>query len=130
MVPISWQCRGRVVCVLGVLLVIASPGCRSEEEAKVQTMEGKVEKIVVNPDGTGEITVVYFSEKHNQEMPGTGIVTKDTEIMINGVVSKLSDIREGERVRGQVRTTKSGGKRIQTALKIHVDRPKPVGAPG
>ena len=101
-----------------------------DDGVKVESLEGKVDKIVLNRDGTGEITVAYFSEKHNQDVVGTGVVTKKTEIMINGVVATLKDIREGERVRGEVRLEKKGGKKVQTVLKINVDRPKPIGGEG
>ena len=86
-----------------------------------------MDKIDTADGETGKITVVYYSEKQGQDMPGTGLVTKETEIMINGVVSKLSDIRLGDRVRGEVRIDKQGDNRIQTALKIVIDRPKPIG---
>jgi hypothetical protein len=60
-------------------------------------------------------------------MLGTGTVTKTTEIMINGVVAQLRDIREGERVRGEVRIDKKGSKKERIALKIYIDRAQPVG---
>ena len=73
------------------------------------------------------LTVTYFSEKHQQETTGTGLITDETEIMVNGVIAKIGDLREGDRVRGEVRIDKRGGERVQTALKIVVDRPKPIG---
>ena len=120
---------GMIIMLLAVVFLV--PGCRTDDEGvKVESLEGKVEKIVLNRDGTGEITVAYFSEKHNQDVTGTGMVTKETEIMINGVVATLGDIREGERVRGEVRIEKIGGKKVKTALKINIDRPKPIGGEG
>ncbi len=104
-------------------------GCnKDDDKLKIQTLEGTIEKITINADGTGEITVVYFSEKQGQDIPGTGLVTNETEILINGAVAKLADIREGERVRGEVRIEKKNGKRAQFALKIHIDRPKALGS--
>ncbi|MHC4698137.1 MAG: hypothetical protein ACYTFA_15495 [Planctomycetota bacterium] len=47
--------------------------------------------------------------------------------MINGVVAQLRDIREGERVRGEVRIDKKGSKKERIALKIYIDRAQPVG---
>ena len=109
-------------------LPVAVPGCRKGDDGvKVQTLEGTIEEIRVDPDGNGEITVLYFSEKHGQDIVGIGLVTNETEILINGVVSSLSDIRQGERVRGEVRVEKKNGEKVQTALKIYVDRPRPVG---
>ena len=116
-----------IVCVCVLTVTFAAAGCRDSDPGfEVITLQGKVEKIEVKPDGTGEITVLYFSEKHDQEMLGTGTVTKNTEIMINGVIAQLKDIREGERVRGEVRIDKKGSKKERIALKIYIDRAQPV----
>ena len=118
-----------LVCVLACGVIFG--GCKKNEEGpKIQSLKGKVERIKANSDGTGSITVLYFSEKQDQEITGTGLVTKETEILINGAVALLSDIREGEQVRGEVRIVKQGEERIQVALKIYIDRPKPVGGAG
>ena len=118
-----------LICVLTCAVIFG--GCKkTEEDPKVQSLKGKVERIEVNPDGTGRITIIYFSEKQDQEITGTGLVTKETEILINGAVASLSDIREGERVRGEVRIVKKGEERTQVALKIYISRPKPVGSAG
>jgi hypothetical protein len=44
--------------------------------------------------------------------------------------AKLEDVRERERVRGEVRIEKENDKKRQIALKIYIDRPKPVGGEG
>ena len=119
----------RVISVLtcAVIVTPALVGCRDNDPGfEVITLEGKVEKIEVEADGTGEITVLYFSEKHNQEMLGTGTITKDTEIMISGVLARLEDIRVGEHVRGEVRIQKKREKKERIALKIYIDRAQPV----
>lgn len=121
----------RTVILITTVLLLAGPGCREGEPAfELVTLEGRIEKISRTSDETGEITVSYFSEKHKQDILGTGLVTQSTEIMINGAIAKLIDLREGERVRGEVRVDKKGAERIRTALKIYVDRPKPVGGGG
>ena len=128
---VTWHRLRAGMITLILTVVFVCPGCRTDDDGvKVESLEGKVEKVVLNRDGTGEITVAYFSEKHNQDVVGTGVVTKETEIMINGVVATLKDIREGERVRGEVRIEKKSGKKVQTVLKINVDRPKPIGGEG
>jgi hypothetical protein len=66
----------------------------------------------------------YVPEK---PMTGIGEVTNETEIMINGAVASLKDVREGERVRGEVRIDKKGETRKQIAVRIQVDRAQPVG---
>ena len=109
-------------------LTVACPGCKEKDPGfEIVALEGKVEKIERSGDGTGKITVEYYSEKQGQNMLGTGLVTAETEIFINGVASKLKDIREGDRVNGEVRIEKGSEPRVQTALKITIDRPKPVG---
>jgi len=117
------------VAMMGLMAgLMVGGGCREkDDEYEIVQLEGKVESIRANPDGTGEVTVSYHSEKHGQELSGSGIVTKETEIMINGVLSKLADIKEGERIRGEVRVETKNGERRQIALKIYVDRATAVG---
>jgi len=97
---------------------------------EIVSLTGTIEKIQRASDTTGEISVLYYSEKKKQEIVGTGEVTAETEIMINGAVAKLADLREGDKVRGEVRVVKHKGETAMTALKISVDRPKPVGEGG
>ena len=121
----------RNVYPLMVASLLLYPGCRQRDPGfEVISLEGKIEKIDLAPNDTGEITVVYYSEKRKQEVVGTGLVTRETEIMINGAVATLKDLREGDRVRGEVRVEKKHGKKRQIALKIYVDRPKPLGGQG
>ena len=111
--------------------VLFVPGCRENKPSvDILSLEGKIEAI---NQAKREISVLYYNEKHRKEMIGVGQVTPETEIMINGAVAQLGDLRPGDRVRGEVRIEKAGGKQVQTALKIHVDRPQPLGgtpAPG
>ena len=116
---------------LGLFIVPLLAGCQpSDEESKSVRLEGSVEKIKINADGTGEITVLYRSEKQKEEVAGTALVTRETEIMISGAAATLRDVHEGERIRGDVRVDKKEGKRVFTALKIHVDRAQPQGGAG
>ena len=126
---VLWHSRFDILMLaVGVASLLTAGGCRRNEPGfEVLSLPGKIEKLDVNPDETGEITLVYYSEKHGQEMIGAGLVTRETEIMINGAIAKLSDLREGDRVRGQVRLENKQGEKIQTALKIYVDRPEPTG---
>ncbi len=111
-----------------VALILVATGCRPKSaDPRVLPLEGKIEKIELFSDTTGKLTIMYYSEKHGQDMVGVGEVTERTEIMINGVIATLKDLREGDRVRGEARVEKKGNKRVQTALKIHVDRAKPIG---
>lgn len=116
--------------VLPVLLgaVCALSGCKKEDEAPtVISLSGTIKDIEKTGADTGNVRVSYFSEKHNQEMTGEGMVTPETEILINGAAGTLADLKKGDRVRGEVIVEKADGKRLQRALKIMVDRAKPVG---
>ena len=103
------------------------PGCGEDKpNFEVLSLEGRIEAIeVAGLDKT--ISVLYYNEKKKEDVIGTGRITDETEIMINGVVAQLSDLRQGDRVRGQVRVEKKGQKQDQIAMKIEVDRPKPIG---
>lgn len=116
------RCR---VCSGIILMVgfLAAGGCREQKPSvSILPLEGKVEKVDVNPDGTGSITILYFNAKQGQEVADKGEVTKETEIMINGAIASLADIKVGERVRGEVKIEKVGEVRKHTALKINIDR--------
>ncbi|MCH7885178.1 MAG: hypothetical protein IIC01_07980 [Planctomycetes bacterium] len=124
------QNGGKTLRNLGILLMctFALVGCRKEQpKFEIVSLEGTVEKIERGPDNTGVITVAYYNDKQQQETLGTGNVTPETEIMINGAAATLADLRVGDRIRGQVRIEKKGEQRIQIAVKIHVDRPEPLG---
>jgi len=115
-------------CLCAATGLMSAPGCKKPDPGfEIMTLEGKVEAIERNADGTGRITVRYYSDRHEAEITGTGVVNQQTEIMINGVASELEDIVEGDRVRGDVRVETKGDRREQIALKIHVNRPEPVG---
>lgn len=121
----------RALCPLIVAGILLTSGCRKQDPGyEIVPLEGKIEKIKLTSDDIGEISISYYSEKHRQEVIGTGLVTRETEIMINGAIAGLKDLREGERVRGEVRIEKKGGEKKRIALKIYVDRPKPVGTGG
>ena len=113
------------VLILLALLPVLGGGCaEKQQQAEIFSLEGKIEKIELTSDTTGMIKVAYFSEKHKQERSDTAQVTKETEIMIDGAAATLKDLRDGDRVRGEVRVEKNGGKKVQSVLKIHVERPK------
>jgi transcription termination factor Rho len=108
--------------VLAIAVGLGVSGCKPKNEPpEVLSVQGRIENIKVADNG-GEITVAYFNERQNQEMVGTALVTAQTEIMINGAAAKLSDLRNGERVRGDVRVEKRDNQRTLTALKIYADR--------
>lgn len=112
-----------VLCLCAVTLF---PACRKRDDGfQVVTIEGTIDKITLTSEETGEITVRY-TDKSMREVRGTALVTQETEIMIGGAVAKLKDVREGERVRGEVRVERTRRRTTRTALKIYVDRAQPV----
>ncbi len=115
--------NGSLVIFMVLAGLVATGGCRDQKPSvSILPLEGKVEKVDVRPDGTGSITILYFNEKKGQEVADKGEVTKETEIMINGAVATLADIKVGERVRGEVKIEKVGEERKHTAIKINIDR--------
>jgi len=107
-----------------VLVVLTSSGgCRQKEESpQTLKLDGKIEKITAQADGTGEITINYFSKKHNKTAEGVGEVTAETRILINDKPGTITDLRVGERVYGEVLVRKNGEEKRMIALEIHVDR--------
>jgi len=112
--------------LLVLSLLVALTGCNKEEKPiEIITLEGKIEKIKRSTDTTGEISVVFYSEKQRQDITGAATVTEETEILLDGAAAKLKDLREGERIRGQVRVEKKGEKKSNVVLKIQVERARP-----
>lgn len=120
---------GNHAILLTAAVLLALPGCRrSEPSYEIVSLDrARIDKIETSSGTTGKITVTYYSEKYAGDVTGTGLVTKDTEIMINGAIAQLRDLREGERVQGEVRIDKHGDERTLTALKIYVTRSTTVG---
>jgi len=111
-----------------VLVLVIGTGCQKREPTAevVSLQNAKIEKIERSSENTGTITVTFYNDKQDREVRGVGLVTADTEIMINGVLATLKDLREGERVNGEVRVERNGDERKQTAVKIYVERAKPA----
>ncbi len=117
---------GASLCVMVCLLVAG--GCSDKDSSvDVVTLEGKVDKIERTTATTGTLTVLYRSEKHGQDMVGIGEITSETEILIDGTLATLADVREGERIRGEVRIDKVNGQERKTVMKLHIERAKPIG---
>jgi hypothetical protein len=116
--------RPRVLILMALLSVLGGGCGEKQQQAEIISLEGKIEKIERTSDTKGKITVVFFSEKQKQEMTGTAEVTKETEIMIDGAAAILKDLHDGDQLRGEVRVEKKGDKKVQSVLKIKVERPK------
>ena len=124
--PITRAVTRLMLAFLAVLFVVPG-GCRKETpKDRIQPLEGKVEKIDAKRDGTGTLTVRFYSDKHEQYQNGVGVVTSDTKITIDGVAAKLADINTGEYVRGHVLVESVDGKQRNKVIDITVERPKAV----
>lgn len=103
-------------------------GCpENRESTTVIELVGTVEKIDRN---NRRVEVKTFIEKHGQYQTFTVHVTDETEILINGSLATLADVREGERAEGRVRVTKEDDKRVFTALAVNIERGEVLSAPG
>ena len=106
------------------LCLVMLPGCgKKEDSRKPLPREGVIERIDL---GRSEVTLRYYSEKHKIETTITGKATPETEILINGVLSSLDQLRVGERVSviGWVRG--HGDKREVVADRVNVNRAETV----
>ena len=120
----------RVSCAFSILLLALCPACREEvKPPEIVSLSGRIVDIDI---GGRRISLLYYNEKYEQEMTKTGDVCEDTEILINGVLATLADLRVGESVRGQVRVEgKEPNKELRelTVLRIIVDRPATIATP-
>ena len=112
-------CIGWTAAILAAGVAV---GCRQKDDTpEILSLNGKVEKIDL---ASGLITARYYSARRDAEVVGTGEVTGETEILINGVASKLADLRVGDRIRGEIRIVNEGEKTRRLILKMDVDRAK------
>ena len=87
---------------------------------------GTVEEI----DLTGRrVKVRAYLEKHETYETFDVQVTEDTEILINGALAKMDDVRVGERAEGRIRVTRRDGKTALTALAVSIERGEVLSAP-
>lgn len=122
-----------LILAIGFLALLIRLGVDAERrlgvtQSEVVTLEGRIEKIERQSGTSGKITVVYYSEKQKQEVAGTAQVVEETEIMIDGTAATLKDLRDGDRVRGEVRVDKVPGRKTQTIVKIDANRSEPSSA--
>lgn len=100
-------------------------GCSKKESQELITLKGRVEKVRHTTDSTGELTVRFFSDKQNQEIVGSALVTPETRIEKHGEPASFQDVQEGVQVNGQVRSEKVDGTRVFKAVLIQIETPSP-----
>ena len=72
------------------------------------------------------VTVRFYAEKQKVEQKQTVRVSDATEVMINGALARLEDVREGERARGEVLIEKRNNEVIYTAKRVVILRSEPL----
>jgi len=119
--------RWLVTVSVGAALGLALAGCREDEpEFKAVTLLGTVEEIEKIDASTARVEISYYSEKYNQERTDWVIVTPQTEILINGELARLDDVKIGERAEGTAIVTSEGDKRVITVKRVRIERAEPI----
>ncbi len=116
---------------IGLAFALASAICMfagcSEEKKKshIEEVTGTIENI-----GTRSVVVRTFSQKHNKELKFDVIVDPETEILINGSIASIKDLKVGETAFGSVRVEEKGDdKKVITAVKVRVERAEVLRVP-
>ncbi len=118
--------RSTSVAILIVTAIACIPGCKpSEPEIEHRQITGTIKSKREQSPGHWLVRM-DFVNKAGTTMPVEGEVTPDTEILINGRVATMEDVRDGEHadVLGRIETTDQG--RTITALKIKIARDESV----
>lgn len=87
----------RKVLILLAIAAIGMGGCSDDTKKakKIRTVEG-IAKMIDLKNNLVSMEIVD-KEGRSREIPGS--VREDTEVLINGRMAKLDDIREGDKVR-------------------------------
>jgi len=120
-VPVSER---SVVC--GVLVcsftagAVSLAGCQKREpEREYQTITGYALSI---DEASGKVAMRFYSKKKQLEVELVGTVTAETEVLIDGRVAQLSEIKVGEEVVVTGYREKDGERRRLVATRIEVER--------
>ncbi len=110
--------------VLGMGLLVANltwlPGCREQRsEPKISTIKGAAESI---DEATGKVAMRFIQKKNKMEITVEGTVTPQTEILINGRIAKLGEIKIGEQVTVTGYEDKEKARKRFIATRIVVER--------
>ena len=95
-------------------------GCSEEApDRKYRVLEGTAEMIDLK---TGKVSMQYFSKKRNEELAVEGRVTDTTEVLINGRLARLEDIRPQEHVRVTGYKEGKGVNALVVVTKVEIER--------
>ena len=116
---------------IGIVVVLAGAFCLlvgcTEEKKKthIEEVTGTIESI-----GPRKVVVRTYSKKHNKELTFDVEVDSETEILINGSIASIKDLKIGETAFGSVRIVeKDDDTKIITAVKVRVERAEVLKAP-
>jgi hypothetical protein len=112
---------------LGLVALAMPLGCGKEPEQV--TYEPIVGRVVDVDKGTGTVRVEFYSLKHQEMRRQEGKLAPDAEILIDGAIGRMEDVRLGEEVRLEGRVERHGDEKRFVAIKVHVDRKKNDTAP-
>jgi len=109
--------------IAGAALVICG-GCTDREpESQVRELEGIIEEIDVEHK---TVKVRFYNEKRKTTMTMPVKVTDETEILINGALAAMADVKEGERAKGTIRVKQVDENLELTALRVEIKRAEPL----
>ncbi|UCD28622.1 MAG: hypothetical protein JSV03_16325 [Planctomycetota bacterium] len=113
--------------VISVLLTVSFSlliGCgKDSEKPEYKEVEGKVSSINLETD---VVKMWYYSPKKQKEIELEGTLASDAEILINGVVAPLEDLRVDDRVKVVGRIEKHGDEKKLVATKVDVTRSEKI----
>jgi hypothetical protein len=114
------------IVVMAVLAGLAG-GCERERDRdSIVEMEGIISEI----DAPREVvTVRAYLAKHKLEREFEVHATEETEILINGSLATLSDLKIGEKAVGTIRIERDGDDKRYVALSVQIERAEVIVAP-
>jgi hypothetical protein len=114
--------------LLAAGLLVTLPGCsKDDDEPEFRQLEGTAEKLNLD---TGQVALRFFHQKSGTEQVIEGIVNDQTEVLINGRVAKLKDIRLKERVKVTGYRKGKGADAQMVAVKVEIERPEWIATGG
>lgn len=113
----------RVSAWLGIFAVstILIAGCsKKDEKPKYRTLTGRV--CSINKE-TRIVEMWWFEPTRKEEVKIAGILAPEAEILINGIVANLDDVKVDDQVKVTGKQVKEEGKKKLIAVKVEIERP-------
>ena len=113
-----------VISVLLVVFLGLMGGCGKDSEMpKYKEVEGRVSGI--NSESS-VVKMLWYNKEKQEEIELAGKLDPNADILINGVVAQLADLRVDDRVKVIGRIEKSDGARTLFATQVNVTRPETI----